>query len=145
MQGSEQALEALRARPSLESEVARLTGVRDAAAAALAERVGLPGWQPVGEVDYALCGDDTGDARIALPPSLLRTGGVPDDRWEQAVAVLAEVAAEAGFGAPETVVDEPGEHEVVLRGERESLLRFGTAANATLALETGCHLPEGAG
>lgn len=34
--------------------------------------------------------------------------------------------------------------KVVLQGARESLLRFGTgtgSANATLQLETGCHLP----
>jgi hypothetical protein len=29
----------------------------------------------------------------------------------------------------------------VLRGERGALLRFGTLEHATLALETGCHLP----
>lgn len=142
VQRSEQALEALRARPSLESELARLTDLRDAVAAALGGRVRLTGWEPVGETDQSFCGDDTGDARIAMPPTLRRTGGVPDDRWQQTVEVVAEVAAGAGFGPPETVVDAPGEHEVVLRGTYESLLRFGTLANATLALQTGCHLSE---
>ena len=41
----------------------------------------------------------------------------------------------------DTVVDEPGQHEIVLRGERGSRLRFSTLTNATVAMETGCHLP----
>jgi hypothetical protein len=66
---------------------------------------------------------------------------VPDAQWPQAAQVVADVAGRAGFGPAETVVDRPGEHEIVLRGERGALLRFGTLEHATLAVETGCHLP----
>jgi hypothetical protein len=32
---------------------------------------------------------------------------------------------------------------VLLRDERESVLRLGRMKNASLLLETGCHLPDG--
>lgn len=73
-------------------------------------------------------------------PSLLLTGGVPDAVWTQAADVVADVVGEAGFGAVDVVVDNSGEHEIVLRGER-IVAAVRTLANATLALQTGCHLP----
>jgi hypothetical protein len=66
---------------------------------------------------------------------------VPDAQWDRAAVLTEQVLRDFGFGAAETVVDNPGEHEVVLRGQLGALVRFGTLANATLALETGCHLP----
>ncbi|MEX2290685.1 MAG: LppA family lipoprotein [Mycobacteriales bacterium] len=54
---------------------------------------------------------------------------------------MSPLVVDSGFGAAETVVDQPGQHEIVLQGERGSRLRFGTLSNASLALETGCHLP----
>lgn len=54
---------------------------------------------------------------------------------------VGDVAAESGFGPPFTVVDNPGEHEIALQGEREAVLTFGTLQNATLAISYGCHLP----
>lgn len=73
--------------------------------------------------------------------SLGLAGGVPDERWMRAAELVVTTAADYGFGAAEIVVDEPGQHEIVLRGERGSQLRFSTLTNATIALETGCHLP----
>lgn len=137
-------VDALRDRPSIEAEVARLTEARDAVAEALGSRLGLDGWGVLDEGSTAGCADapDAGGQTVFLP-ALLREGGVPDEAWDRAVEVVAEVAGAEGFGAPETVVDSPGQHQVVLRGERESLLRFSTLQRATLELETGCHLPAG--
>lgn len=131
-------------RPPLESEVARLEALRTAVRDALSAELGLTRWSDRDDATGAACDDfDDVDARTAFLDSLLLTGGVPDAQWPKAVDVLAKVAGGSGFGAPETVVDNPGEHEVVLRGERGSLIRFGTGSkNATLAVEAGCHLPE---
>ena len=99
-------------------------------------------WSDLGSADEAGCADfDDLLGRTRFLSSLLLKGGVPDSQWAAAVKVVAEVAGPAGFGAPVTVVDRPGQHDVVLRGERGSRLTFGTLANATLALEVGCHLP----
>lgn len=133
----------LRERPSLEQEQARLTAVRDEVRNSLADRLGLTEWSQPDQGNAAGCADyPDSDGRTAFLPLLALSGGVPDATWDQAVTVVEDVAGGAGFGPAETVVDRPGQHEVVLRGERESLLRFGTLQNATLRLEAGCHLPE---
>ena len=133
----------LLARPTLEAETARITAVRTAVRDALSARLGLVAWSDLGSADEAGCADFSDlKARTRFLSSLLLTGGVPDAQWPAAVKVVAEVAGPAGFGAPQTVVDLPGQHDVVLRGDRGSRLTFGTLANATLALEIGCHLPK---
>lgn len=135
----------LRERPSLEAEQARLTAVRDEVRDRLAEELGLTVWSEADQGNAAGCADfPDSSGYTAFLPTLLLEGGVPDGSWARAVQVVSTVVGDEGFGAPEVVVDEPGQHEVVLRGERGSLLRFGTMKNATLHLETGCHLPESA-
>lgn len=136
---------ALLGRPTLEAEVARLDGVRTAVRDALSGELGLSRWSDLGNETEAGCDDfDDPAAQTRFLSTLVLAGGVPDARWPEAVGVVTRLAGASGFGAAETVVDKPGEHEVVLRGERGSLLRFGTTKNATLALETGCHLPAAA-
>lgn len=133
----------LRERPTLEQEQARLTDVRNDISDALAARLGLTDWSEPDEGNAAGCADfPDSDGFTAFLPVLLLTGGVPDEKWSSAVEVVAEVAGRSGFGEVDVVVDRPGEHEVVLQGERGSLLRFGSIQDATLQLETGCHLPE---
>jgi hypothetical protein len=136
----------LRERPSLEAEQARLTAVQEAVRDRLAEELGLTAWSQADQGNAAGCVDfPDSSGYTAFLPTLLLEGGVPDGSWPRAVQVVSTVVSRQGFGAPEVVVDEPGRHEVVLRGEYGSLLRFGTMKNATLHLETGCHLPERAG
>jgi hypothetical protein len=131
----------LRERPTSQAEVARLTEAQEAIRARL-EEVPLGPWTSSLSEGTAGCGDlDESDGRTVFLPGLFLEGGVPDAVWPRAVEAVQTAAAEYGFGAAEVVVDDPGEHEVVLRGERGALLRFGTLANATLQLETGCHLP----
>lgn len=132
----------LRQRPTLEQEQARLTTVRDEVRDRLAADLGLTAWSDRDNANGAGCGElDQSSGKTAFLSTLLLTGGVPDARWQAAADLVAAVAAAHGFGAVDVVVDRPGEHEIVLRGEHGSLLRFGTLQNATLALATGCHLP----
>ena len=133
----------LRQRPTLEEEQARLTVARDEIRDRLASELGLTQWSDRGNGNAAGCADfEQSSGSTAFLPTLLLTGGVSDEQWPRAAEVVQDVAAGYGFGAADVVVDAPRQHEIVLRGERGSLLRFGTLANATLALETGCHLPQ---
>lgn len=135
----------LRERPALEAQVARLTEARDAVRDALAAEVGLTAWSDTEQTGGAGCGElDESDGRTVFLSTLLLTGGVPDEKWPRAVEVVERTAGEYGFGPADVVVDQPGEHEIVLQGEWESRLRFGSILDATLSLETGCHLPEAA-
>lgn len=67
-------------------------------------------------------------------------GNLPDADWPRAVTLVAEIAGRAGFGEPTVVIDRPGDHEVSLPHPSGAELLFGTAANTTLSLSTGCHL-----
>ena len=68
-------------------------------------------------------------------------GNLPDARWDRAVAIVAEVTGEYGFGAPEVVVDRPSDHEVTATDQYGGGYQFGTARNTVLMVSTGCHLP----
>ena len=133
---------ALRERPSLEQEQARLTAVQDQVREALAARLGLTAWSLM-EGGGAGCADypDSDGSTTFLPFQVL-ADGVPDAVWDQAITIVEEVAGPAGFAKAETVVDEPGQHNVVLFGERESRLTLGSILDATLSVDAGCHLPE---
>lgn len=133
----------LRKRPTSEAEVARLTEAQEAVRTRLTADLPLGPWTRSEPSGSAGCAEyDQADGQTVFLPGLLLQGGVPDDVWPRAVEVLQNTAAGYGFGTAEVVVDRPDEHEVVLRGERGALLRFGTLANATLQVESGCHLPE---
>lgn len=136
----------LRGRPTSESEVVRLTEAQEAVRTALETDLGLGPWADTGTGGNSGCPQfDRSNGEIRSLASLLLEGGVPDEVWPRAAELVQQTAAQYGFTAADVVVDRPGEHEIVLRGEWESLLRFGTLANATLRLVTGCHLPAAAG
>jgi hypothetical protein len=100
-------------------------------------------WSDRGNPAEAGCNDfadPEGETRFLS--GLKLTDGVPDAQWPAAVRIVTEIVDPAGFGAPDTVVNKPGEHEVVWRGKRGSRLTFGSAVHATLDAEVGCHLPS---
>ena len=120
----------LRERPTSEVQVARLTAARDAIREQLAVGLGLTAWSDRDNRDVAGCSElDESAGRTVLVSSLLLTGGVPDAVWPQAVNLTQQAAAAFGFGAVDVVVDRPGEHEIVLRGQWGALLR--SAASRT--------------
>jgi hypothetical protein len=67
-------------------------------------------------------------------------GNLPDARWDQAVTIVTEVAGQHGFGAPQVIVNGPGDHEVELHDTYQGWMLFGTGANTILTGGTGCHL-----
>lgn len=132
-------------RVTAEQEVARLTGLRDRLRQVLTAELGLTRWSERDNAGTAGCADFPDSRGVSsFLASLALEGGVPDAAWPRAAELVERTAAEYGFGAAQTVVDRPGQHEVVLDGERGTRLRVSSLLNATVALETGCHLPEGA-
>jgi hypothetical protein len=67
-------------------------------------------------------------------------GNLPDAKWDQAVAIVSEVAGKLGFGAPKVIISGPSDHEVSFRDPYNGQLLFGTGGNTVLAVSTGCHL-----
>lgn len=131
----------LRERPSAEDAEARLTEARDEIREALATELGLTAWTDRENADRSGC-DELSDSsgETVYVSSLLLAGGVPDDTWPRAVEVVQQTARGYGFSQLDIVVDQPGQHEMVMLGEYGAVLRFGSILDATLSLQTGCHL-----
>lgn len=65
---------------------------------------------------------------------------MPDAQWEQAVAIVRQLAQGYGFDTGQVTVNRPNDHEIVFRDQYRAELNFGSAVNTTLLLRTGCHL-----
>lgn len=90
------------------------------------------------------CGFEFPDVPEGESRSLARwtgPGGLPDEQWDHAVAIVQAVTGRYGFGIPEVIVNRPGNHEMVVPDPYGGTLTFGTAVNAILRMRTGCHLP----
>jgi hypothetical protein len=136
-------------RPDIDEAQAGYLALLETIRGELVAEFGIAAWQPASSTPPgSACGAEFSelgaDGEIRRFTSGISPGNLPDDRWESAVSRVAATAAARGFGPPSTVVDRPGDHEVSLKDEHGAELLFGTAANTTLSLSTGCHLTKAA-
>lgn len=140
------AFDALMRRPSLTAVETDYQSMYETIRTRLVAEIGIPSWTPDGKPTSAsACGGDLShldDAQERLYNAGSSPGNLPDARWDQAVAIVSEVAARHGFGVPEVVVSGPGDHEVELKDPYSGYLAFGTGANTVLFGGTGCHLND---
>ncbi|MGQ0777200.1 MAG: LppA family lipoprotein, partial [Pseudonocardiales bacterium] len=90
------------------------------------------------------CGFEFPDVREGQSRSLAGwtvLGGMPDDRWDQAVAIVQEITGVYGFSTPQVIVNRPGNHQMVVPDPYGGTLNVSTAVNTVLRMHTGCHLP----
>jgi hypothetical protein len=132
-------------RPDIEQVEADYQGMLGEIRDTLVRATGIANWVPDDEgLSGSGCGFDYPDIRadgtVRRYSSGISPGNIPDDKWPAAVSTVAAIAAQHGFGAPEVVVDRPADHEVSLKTPTNAQLLFGTAANTTLSVTTGCHL-----
>jgi hypothetical protein len=143
MSKDEQFAELLK-RPDIEQVQAdylrMMADIRDA----LVEQIGIAAWQPKEKdaISGSACGDypELSDGHIRRFSSGSSPGNLPDAKWQEAVDLVGSIAGRHGFKNPGAVVDRPGDHEVSFSNEYGAELLFGTAANTTLSISTGCHL-----
>jgi hypothetical protein len=141
-----EAFEALMKRPNLtqveDDYQSMFQTIRDR----LTAEVGVPGWIPDDEpVSGSGCSGDIAnldDAEQRSYDAGYSPGNLPDAQWQQALAIVTEVAKQHGFGPPEVVASGPSDHEVSFRDPYRGQLLFGTGGNTILAAFTGCHLTE---
>jgi hypothetical protein len=136
-------------RPDIEQMQSRYLSMLDKIRAGLVNRFGIAPWQPdTRGPSGSACGADFpdvgADGEIRRYSSGMSPGNLPDAKWADAVAAVAEIARSEGFGEPAVVVDRPSDHEVSLRDKYGAELLFGTARNTTLSVSTGCHLTSAA-
>ncbi len=133
----------LAARPTIDEITARYERMQAELRRRLVAEVGIAEWIEDSDGNRSGCGDfpDVPTAESRRLGSWYSPGNLPDARWPQAVAVVAEVTGDYGFGPPETVVDRPGDHQIRAVGQYGASYIFGTANNTVLGVSTGCHLP----
>jgi hypothetical protein len=136
-------------RPDIDEAQSTYLALLETIRGELVAEFGIAPWQPASSTPPgSACGaefSDLGaDGEIRRFTSGISPGNLPDDTWLSAVSRVAATAGAQGFGTPSVVVDRPGDHEVSLKDGFGAELLFGTAANTTLSLSTGCHLTKAA-
>jgi hypothetical protein len=133
-------------RPDLTQVQADYQSMFETIRVRLVAEVGVARWVPDSEpISGSGCGGDLShldDAETRSIDAGTSPGNLPDAKWDQAVAIVTEVAGKRGFGAPKVIVSRPNDHEVSFRDQYNGELLFGTGGNTILAVSTGCHLTQ---
>lgn len=134
----------LAARPTSEAILDRYGEMQRRIRDTLDAELGPFEWSVLRDRAESTCGGEfsgIGGRNIAMAPWGF-TGNIPDDRWPRARQIFADIAAAYGFAPAGLQIDEPGRHSTngvdVALGAQYS---FGTYANTTMQITTGCHLP----
>jgi hypothetical protein len=140
------AFDALMKRPDVSVVEADYQTMYETIRTRLVAEVGISAWLPDAEpVSGTFCARplsnlEGGQERLYNAGS--SSGNLPDARWDQAVAIVAAVSRQHGFGPAEVVVSGPSDHEVQFHDPYGGYLLFGTGYNTILGGGTGCHLTE---
>jgi len=134
---------ALRQRPDIEAVSALYERMQAEVRDRLSAEISGLTWVNYSDESRGGCGFEFPDVREGKSRSLpgWATGGIPDDRWDLAVAIVQEITGRYGFSTPEVIVNRPGDHKMVVPDPYGGTLDFGTAVNTILHMHTGCHLP----
>ncbi len=140
------AFDELMKRPNMSAAAADFQSMFQTIRERLISEVGVADWVPDDEPESSsACGGDISnldDAEHHRYDAGMSPGNLPDSKWDQALAVVTEVAGKHGFGTPEVIVNGPSDHEVSYRNAYNGELLFGTGANTILGGTTGCHLTD---
>lgn len=137
----------LAARPTSEEILGRYDEMQQRIRDALDMELGPFEWSMLRDGAESTCGTEfsgTNGRNVYMAPWGF-DGNIPDDRWPRARQIFADTAAEYGFTPAGLQIDEPGRHST--NGVDEGLgaqYSFGTNANTTMQVTTGCHLPAAA-
>ncbi|ALG11177.1 hypothetical protein AOZ06_33690 [Kibdelosporangium phytohabitans] len=133
-------------RPDIEQIEADYLKLLEDIRTELVARTGIAQWVPKDEpITGSGCGDFPGiGGNVRRYSSGHSPGNLPDAKWQDAVELVESIAGRQGFKLHGAVVDRPDDHEVTLGNDYGAELLFGTAANTTLSISTGCHLTRAA-
>jgi len=141
-----QAFDTLMKRPNLTQVDAEYQSMFKNIRERLVTELGVAAWVPDDEpISGSACGGKISNlegAEVRRYDAGMSPGNLPDASWDQAVAIVSDVASQHGFGAPRVIVSGPSDHEVSFRDRYDGELLFGTGANTILGASTGCHLTE---
>jgi hypothetical protein len=67
---------------------------------------------------------------------------IPDENWDQVLAIARDAAAKLGTTGMEVFQDAPGRHDVRFYNKTGTALRIGSQKAALISGSTGCRLPR---
>ncbi|MGH3931231.1 MAG: LppA family lipoprotein [Pseudonocardiaceae bacterium] len=138
--------QALQQRPDIEQITTTYEQMQEQIRQRLSDQIGPLLWINQEPLATRGCGFDFQDVEGTTSRSLetwVSKGNLPDNRWDQAVRIIAEITARYGFAQPRVIVNRPSDHQIRISDPYGGELIFGTAVNTILGLDTGCHLsPE---
>ncbi|WP_082694158.1 LppA family lipoprotein [Mycobacterium lehmannii] len=112
----------------------------------MADRVAalVPGltWQ-IKEDSWRGCGGAyASTSAVQVYVYIVFAGPVPDDKWAPALAIIKDGAARLGASDMTTLVDNPGDRDVMFGSTDGIEIEFGTKANTILSAKSDCRLRQ---
>ena len=90
---------------------------------------------------YAFCGDDDAGKKAILPRRTFE-GTYDAARRDEVRDLVIELGKEAGFAAPELVVEKDDYLKIVAEDAHGGRYTFTSSANTVFSVWTGCHAPD---
>lgn len=104
-----------------------------------------PKWEQPYEESETPCGQPYSEIRQAVAiqmASWANEGRIPEEKWDHAAELFAQVVGRHGFGRPQVIVDNESKHELRSYDAYGGSIMFGTEVATVLSSRTGCHLAE---
>jgi hypothetical protein len=132
----------LRTKPSFEAAQEEYRNAMRDMANQVAARVPGLRWQ-IKEDSWRGCGGEYAQTDgVQVYVYIVFAGPVPDDEWAPALEIVKGGAARLGATNMTTLVDKPGDRDVMFGGADGIEIEFGTKANTILSAKSDCRLRQ---
>lgn len=140
-----QALQQLKALPSLEDTTAQVQAAMDEITAAASTMIPSIKWETLHEGTTGNCEhpyEQTDGQRYFLPDRVAENIAVSEASWSAIVQVAKESAAKIGAVDVQVMKDEPANHDVWFSGPTGIFIKMAYRGNLVVSGYTGCRLPR---
>jgi Lipoprotein confined to pathogenic Mycobacterium len=132
----------LRTKPSFEAAQQEYRNAMQDMATRVAALVPGLTWQTK-EDSWRGCGGQYAQtAGVQVYVYIVFAGSVPEDKWTPALEIVKDGAARLGATNITTLVDKPGDRDVMFGGADGIEIEFGTKANTILSAKSDCRLRQ---
>ena len=137
------AIDELRALPSLEDTKAQVQAAMDQIIAAAGAAIPTATWQTADNEQEDWCEPPYGTSgrRYFLPNRIAPKAAVSEQNWADILKVAKDAAAGVGATSVQVIHDEPGNHDVWFSGPAGIFIKVSYQGNLVVAGYTGCRLP----
>jgi hypothetical protein len=130
--------------PSLEDTEAELTSVIEQLGHDASTIVPTLTWRWLDEPSRGGCSPpyEQSEGELILLANYVSETPIPDENWDQVLAIARDAAAKLGTTGMEVFQDAPRNHDVRFYNKTRTALRIGSQKAALISGDTGCRLPR---